>query len=292
MGNKLDFDIGIVSYNSYKELDICLKSLLRHDNEQINKIIIVENGNINLANIIATKPYNGKCEIILPNKNLGFARACNLIIKKSKAPFLCLLNPDTETQKPFLKKASKYFEQNPSIGIIGPKILEKDGNVQGSARAFPSLMTAFFGRNTFLTKLFPNNPITRKNIVSVKSTVPTTVDWVSGACMILRKQAIYDVGFMDENFFMYWEDCDWCRRFWQKNWQVIYHPDIGPIKHTGGTSSKQQRLRCHYWFHKSAIRLYLKYDATPLKIGSILCVTGGLLRFFLLIPYIFYQNAK
>ena len=288
MGNELDrCDIGIVSYNSYKELDSCIKSLLQYESRQIKKIIIVENGNIDLIALLKKKPYITKCHIISPNKNLGFAKASNLIIKKSKAPFLCLINPDTRVVAPFLEKAIKYFRQNLKVGIIGPKILDPNGKVQGSARSFPSLLTAFFGRSTILTKLFPNNPITKKNIsINQENREPIPVDWVSGACMIVRKQAISDVGLMDERFFMYWEDCDWCRRFWQKGWQVIYHPGLGPIVHIVGTSSKQIKLKCHYWFHKSAIMVYLKYDKSPLRLGSLICLLGGMFRFFLLLPYV------
>ena len=90
------------------------------------------------------------------------------------------------------------------------------------------------------------------------------VDWVSGACMVVRRKAIEDVGLMDTRFFLYWEDADWCRRMWQKDWRVVYHP-VPTIVHTVGTSSSTKPTRSLIEFHKSCYRLFDKYNRTYFK---------------------------
>lgn len=125
--------------------------------------------------------------------------------------------------------------------------------VQGSARKFPTLLTGFFGRNSLLTKWFPNNWITRKTILTngVKGDYPINVDWVSGACMVVRRNAVEDIGLMDERFFMYWEDVDWCKRMWQKGWKIVYYPKASILHYIGGSSEKNV-YQSVLEFHKSA----------------------------------------
>ncbi|MFP4347730.1 MAG: glycosyltransferase family 2 protein, partial [Desulfococcaceae bacterium] len=140
-----------------------------------------------------------------------------------------------------------------------------DGGIQNSARSFPTPWTTFFGRSSWLSRRFPNNPITRRNLVNKRSdgNSPMEVDWVSGACMVVRRKAIEAVGPMDERFFMYWEDADWCRRMWDHGWRVVYYPKAC-IYHYGGKSSDQNRYRSAVEFHKSAYRLYSKYATSSL----------------------------
>ena len=122
-----------------------------------------------------------------------------------------ILNPDTLVQPDTLSKAMEHMEAHPEVGILGPVIFDSDGAIQGSARAFPNLLTALFGRKSILSKIFPNNPITRENILTDRSdgVTPMEVDWVSGACMLVRRDAVEHVGLLDDKFFMYWEDADW-----------------------------------------------------------------------------------
>ena len=110
------------------------------------------------------------------------------------------------------------------------------------------------------------------------------VDWVSDACMLVRRKAIEDVGMLDERFFMYWEDADWCRRMWENGWKVVYYPKASVIHHVG-ESSKHRMLRSAYDFHKSAYRLYEKY-ADPLHFYLKPIVFGALyLRFMALVSF-------
>ncbi|MEW5910692.1 MAG: glycosyltransferase, partial [Thermodesulfobacteriota bacterium] len=136
-----------------------------------------------------------------------------------------------------------------------------DGKVQGSARSFPTPLTAFFGRKSLFTRLFPNNPITTSNVLTTRSDgiTPMEVDWVSGACMVVNKKAVDQVGLLDERFFIYWEDADWCRRMWDAGWKIVYFPG-SCVVHYVGVSSDQLLIRSQYEFHKSVYLLFDKYN--------------------------------
>ena len=213
--------------------------------------------------------------------NMGFSKAANNALKESTAPYIVLLNPDTYVTHGFFERVLRYMEENPDVGIIGPKILNRDGSVQGSARSFPTPLTAFFGRNSLLTRWFPNNRITRQNMLTTGSdgVSPMGVDWVSGACMVVRKNAIEDVGLMDERFFMYWEDVDWCKRMRRSRWKVVYLPQATIVHYVGGSSDKLV-IRSVFEFHKSCYRLFDKYTKFPLSVTSPLVFLGIALRFF------------
>jgi len=208
-------------------------------------------------------------EVVLTinSKNLGFSAAVNIGLKNSISPYIVLLNPDTIVREGFFKSTLRYMEKNSSVGVIGPKIIDHDGSVQGSARSFPTPLTGLFGRSSFLTKLFPNNRFTRSNIITSLSDgkTPMEADWVSGACMVVRREAVNDAGLMDEQFFMYWEDAAWCRNIRQKGWKVVYFPQAS-IVHFVGISSQKRPIRSLYEFHKSCFILFSKYAKWPLSI--------------------------
>ncbi len=285
MGNSVACDVGIVNYRGFQRLARCLESLYEAEGGSFGQVYVFENGPEEFPDwLLAHFP---KVNFFKNEENLGFAKACNQIIARSSAPFICFLNPDTLVTRPFLGQSVSWLTNHPKVAVLGPKIVDPDGRVQGSARGFPSLATAFFGRSSLLTKLLPGNPISKKNIKTIEegeSNEPKKVDWVSGACMIVRREAIDTTGGLDEGFFMYWEDCDWCTRFRKKGWEVFYHPGIGPIEHAAGSCSKSMRLRTLYWFHKSAARLYCKYDDSPMRLGSLVAILGSTLRFMLFLP--------
>jgi hypothetical protein len=200
-----------------------------------------------------------------------------------------LINPDAFIENDFFTKILVYMQNNLSIGILGPKVLDYDGTVQGSARAFPNLLTGFFGRNSYLTKMFPNNPISRANILNLSHPKDQSmeVDWVSGACMVIRKEALIRTGHLDERFFMYWEDADLCRRMWENGWKVVYYPKA-VVHHQVGQSSRTHPYLTIMHFHKSAFKLFVKYSKGYQTffypfVASLLMIRGILVAFLTLI---------
>jgi GT2 family glycosyltransferase len=258
-------DIIIVNYNSTDDLFRCLQSIKTIDNGIMSNIYIQDNASEDYVDRVSPKfPH---VIVSKQSRNIGFARAINKALNQSAAPYVVLINPDTIVCDGCFESILEYMEGNPDVGIVGPRILDVDGGTQGSARAFPTPFTGLFGRNTFLSQCFPNNPITRANMLTRKcdGSTPMEVDWVSGACMLVRRKAIEDVGLMDARFFLYWEDADWCRRMWQKGWKVIYHP-IPTVVHSVGVSSSTRPFLSLIEFHKSCYKLFDKYNHPSLKI--------------------------
>ena len=282
----MNLDIVIVNYKSTGHLIKCIDSIYKNI-ERKNAIIFVEdNGSDDgVERIMELFP-----EVVLTKNrfNLGFAKAVNKAIRKGRALYIVILNPDTVMFDGFFDSVISYMENNPDVGVLGPKILNNDGTVQGSARRFPTPLTGLFGRNSLLTRFFPNNPFTRANILTSRSDGrnPMQVDWVSGACMVVRRKSIEDVGLLDERFFMYWEDADWCRRMRQGGWKVIYLPTASII-HYVGVSSDRLLFRSILEFHKSSYRLFQKYAGKKAGLFGPLVLVGLFLRFI----FVLLSNA-
>ncbi|MCJ7771911.1 MAG: glycosyltransferase [Desulfobacterales bacterium] len=277
-------DIIIVNYESTNHLLRCLESIYNSIGNLNFDIIVLDNGSGNDIHHVANLYPNVK--INQNSENIGFSKAVNQGLGKTSAKYVLLINPDIVLKDGFFKSFLSYMEKSPDIGILGPKIFDSDGEIEGSARAFPSILTAFFGRNSFLTRYFPNNPITRANILTTLCTnnEPVIVDWISGACMLVRKKAIEQVGMMDERFFIYWEDADWCRRMWGKGWKVIYYPEAS-AQHFGGASSNKNIIRSVYEFHRSAYFLFNKYTKWPKRILKPACIFFLCIRFIIILCF-------
>jgi len=268
-------DIVIVNYKSTDYLLKCLKSVYDSIRDIPVRVFVQDNDSRNGVDRISIA--FPKVNLTKNIFNIGFGKAVNKCIKQGTAPYVLMLNPDTIIKDGFFESILQYIENNPDIGIVGPKVLNTDGSLQGSARAFLKPWMAFFGRNSFLTRWFPNNRISRRCILSTGSdgVTPMSVDWVSGACMLVRRKAIDDVGLLDEQFFMYWEDADWCKRMREKGWKVVYFPKTSIVHHVGCSSSKRP-LRSIIEFHKSSYKIIRKYKITPFYITNsfiIICLS-------------------
>ncbi|MDY6973499.1 MAG: glycosyltransferase family 2 protein [Thermodesulfobacteriota bacterium] len=281
----ISIDIIIVNYNSTDHLLRCLRSVFDDLNGAAAKIFVQDNAsedNVDRLNEIF--PTVRLCN---NGHNIGFSKAVNKALKISTAEYVLVLNPDTYLFGGFFEPVVGYMDRHPDVGILGPRILNSDGSLQGSARSHPSALTAFFGRSSVLSKWFPSNRVTRSNLLTSRSdgVNPMEADWVSGACMLVRREAVKDVGLMDERFFMYWEDADWCRRMRAKGWKVVYFPRIS-IVHYVGASSEKFLFRPILEFHKSSYRLFDKYNKPSLWFLKPLVIAGLSIR----IPFVLAVN--
>jgi GT2 family glycosyltransferase/glycosyltransferase involved in cell wall biosynthesis len=270
-------DIIIVNYNSTDYLIKCLESIYDSLGDISANIFVQDNDSDDDVNRI--DELFPEVLITSNTYNMGFAAAVNQALKQSFSPYVVLLNPDTYIEKGFFKSVLCYMEDNPDVGVIGPTILDHDGSVQGSARSFPTPLTGLFGRKSLLSKLFPGNKITRQNVLTNRcdGITPIEADWVSGACMVVRRKAIEDAGLMDERFFMYWEDADWCKRMWHSGWKVMYFPQATIVHYVGGSSDKLL-FRSVFEFHKSSYMLFKKYNKTCLLFIRFLVISGLSIR--------------
>lgn len=254
----MNLSVIIVNYNAGPFLRPCLASAENHLKGVDCEICVIDNASSDgsAAWIPIVFP---NVKLIANSENLGFARAMNQGIRATSGKYILWLNPDTEFQDGKMKDLLDYMDRESGVGILGAQITNPDGSVQLSSRAFPSYEHYFFGRYSLLTRLFPNNPISQKFLQSGwDHSEIREVDWVSGACLLHRRQLVEEIGPLDEGYFMYFEDVDFCRQAKEKGWKVVYHPGSCVLHHIAGSTSRVAR-RMLIERHKSNWRYYTKY---------------------------------
>ncbi len=238
-----ELSVVIVSYNTCDLLARCLSELRIAAQHLVLEIIVVDNGSTD-----GTREFlAGQLDIqsILNDCNSGFAVANNQGFKLAEAPIILLLNSDAFVTSQTLRRAMRAMQYNPFVGLVGVKILNADGSIQAENGSFPTLwhdIRASIGLNQF------------ERGQKHAPTVSGPVDWVHGACMFARKEAIEAVGGLDERYFMYSEEIDWCHRFWDANWQVWYVPEASAV-HVGGSSSRSNDLSRRVALYESRLGL-------------------------------------
>lgn len=208
-------------------LKLCLKSILENIEDIEYEIIIVDSQlKSTVEDLIEEKIFKkekDRIKLISFSKNVGYAKLVNAGIKKSKGNNILILNADILVLKGSIQKMIDFMKNNPQTGIIGPQLLTFSNKVQNSHFKFPTL-GAILARRTFLGKLKWGKKKLNEFLVQEENSLHKKVDWVQGSAMFVRQEAIDKIGLMDERYFMYLEDTDWCRRFWQNNYEVIYLP--------------------------------------------------------------------
>ncbi len=224
------------------------------------EVIVVDQGSDEAAarKVAADFPW---CQIESTSRNRGFAAGVNCGASIARGTYLLLLNPDCSASRGFVDTLASWLDSDTTVGAIGPLIENEDGTVQQSARRFPDITTVIGGRTSLLTRLVPSNWFTKRNLLVANTPhAPIVVDWVSGACMMVRRNAFDAVGGMDEEFFMYWEDADLCCRLKKAGWSTIYHPDAR-VRHSVGRASAYSAERSLVAFHMSAYRYVRKHGS-------------------------------
>ena len=268
------FSIITVNYASWPYTLRCVDSLHKTGYEDF-EVVVVDNDQ---ESAVPEIPH--PVRLIRNPENVGFARACNQGILASDGECVVLINPDTLVEGDFFEGLKKFFEENAGAGVAGPRIVDGEGNLQLSARKELGFVSGFLGRTSLLTRLFPKNPLVRRLFPAAqKLSGPTVVDWVSGACMVIRRRTIEEIGPIDERFFMYFEDADLCRRARGAGWLVYYLPQVEVLHHTGASSRSKPRA---VWnLHKSAFLYHRKHGPHgPLHFYSLLTLVGLVARAF------------
>ncbi|MCC7008794.1 MAG: glycosyltransferase family 2 protein [Acidobacteria bacterium] len=246
----------IVNYRVYRHVDRALTSLrsfLRPDDE----VVLVDHASdpVELAALQSRHP----AVTFLPSSaNPGFAAGVNRAARASRSPHLLWLNPDTELAGPVLDGLEAWLCEHPDTAVVGPRVLDPDGRVDASARRFPGPTAAIAGRSTWLTRRYPNNWLSRRNLPAREATAAMDVDWLAGACLMTRRDVFEQLGGLDEEFFLYWEDADYCRRATDAGWRCVYLPTVS-VRHVGGRSAAADPAPAIRAFHRSAVRLLWKH---------------------------------
>jgi GT2 family glycosyltransferase len=237
----------IVAYRTPSEVAAAVASL-RAQTQPPDEIVIVDNGAPDGFPLPELPELDG-ARILRPPSNLGYGAGCNLGAGVASADDLLILNADVVLNPGALKDLTDRLHSNERIAVVGPRIFSH-GEVQLSARAFPSLRTGLLGRRSLLTRLLVRARRYPAEFQRVQGS-GGTVDWVSGACMLVRRTAFDEVGGFDEGYWMYWEDADLCRRLVNKGWEVHFEP-AAVVQHATGASGVSPRtIRA---FHESAAR--------------------------------------
>ena len=200
--------IVIVNFNSGEYLARCLESIAEH--APAANVVVIDNASTDDSAGSAALRRNGVTLQVNP-RNVGFGRAVNQGLAAASRHLVMLLNPDCYLLPGAADRLAEELDRHPECAIAGPRILNDDGSVQGSARGDPTLFTGLFGRTTVLTRLFPDSKLARRNVRTdperVTSGESFAVDWVSGACMMARREALTAVGGFDERYFLLLGGC-------------------------------------------------------------------------------------
>lgn len=227
----------IVSYNTADLLEKCLNSIQKHIHFS-HEVCVVDNASTDESMPLVRDKFP---EVIrVPNsENRGFAAGINQGIRETTAPFIFWMNPDSEFLDDQFEALLHYMQENPQVAALGPKIVDPDGTIQLSCRAFPSYMNYLFGRHSIMTKLFPKNPFSQKFLMSnTTHDEVKNVDWVSGAAFLHRRELLHRIGCVDEGYFMYFEEVDYCQRIAKAGLKVVFHPGSALMHHIAGSSKK------------------------------------------------------
>jgi len=250
----------IVNYNAGHYLENCLKSVYAETKQIPFDIWIVDN-NSKDASVSMIRSNFPLINLVENKENTGFARANNDAISKCAGDYILLLNPDTLIMENAIEKMVKFMDENPQTGIAGCKVLNEDGTLQlACRRSIPAPGVAFF-RLTGLSRLFPNSKgMAKYNLTYLNPDEANEVDAVSGAFLMIRRQVVDKIGKLDERFFMYGEELDWCLRTKKAGWKVMYYPDA-EIIHYKGECSKSNCRKAAFEFYRSMYLFHKKHFA-------------------------------
>ncbi len=250
-------DVGVilVDYRSDPQLPSALSALAADTSGRILKVIVVQNSPTTSPPI---PPPGLAVEWIRSAENLGFGRAVNLARARLHTPWLWVLNPDVQPAPNALGILVDYIDTHPNVGIIVPKLLHTDGQLQFSVRTFYDLPTLLL-RRTPLGRYFPNHPRLRRHLMSDWDHADTReVDWALGACLLIRS-AVVPVEVFDPRLFLYFEDVDLCLRLKLAGWPTVYHPQA-TARHLHAQASRHNPLsRAGFEHIKSGLRFIAKH---------------------------------
>lgn len=252
----MNLDIIIITHNHGQYLQNCLSSIFSSFKIKVNLILIINNSKDKKSLKIAKK--FSQVKTIINKKPKGLSANLNQGIRLSKRDFILILNPDTMVTRAAIEKLINFMKKNPKVGICGPKLIFPDGSLQYSARRFPNLKT-FLIRRTPLRWFLKQSKDNLNHLgIDLNHSKTQPVDWLLGACLLLRRKMIDDIGLFDEKYYLYVEDIDYCFRAWRKGWQVWYVPEAVVIHHHLALSDKKP-FSIYSWYHlKSMWRYFWK----------------------------------
>ena len=247
----MDLSIIIVNWNTKDLLLQCLESVYQTIKRVEMEVFVVDNGSMD-GSIAAAKGRFPEVKFIQNEINLGFARANNQALSLAKGRYLLLLNPDTQVKKGAMERLISFMDAHPEAGGAGAQLLNSDGSRQNSIANFPSLATELLNKSLlrwFFPSVFPGK---ERNYPE-----PIEVDSVIGACMVVKRDAIEPVGLLDEGYFLFLEETDWCYRMRRTGWK-IYHVPQAEVYHFQGKGVEMEKKKARVEYYRSLYRFFKK----------------------------------
>lgn len=267
----------LVNYNAGPELEVALKSVADELAGESWEAVVVDNASTD-GSVGVVERFAPHARVLENRENVGFARGVNQGLAATTGPLVLIMNPDCKLAPGAFDTLRRDLGRSDRVAIAGPRILNPDGSLQGSARGDPDMLTGLFGRTALLRRVFPGFAVSRRNVVdaAVADGVSVEVDWVSGACLLARRNALAEINGFDERYFLYWEDADLCRRLRGRGYRIHYVPAATAV-HRVGHSSREVRSSAIRAFHESAYLYYATHvapTASPRRLAARLLLAG------------------
>jgi N-acetylglucosaminyl-diphospho-decaprenol L-rhamnosyltransferase len=254
-------EVAIVSHGAEALLRRCLGSLRAYPPRTATmRVTVVDSGSPDGTPDMVEREFP---EFHLVRRgNIGFSAANNLVLRESGAGAVLLLNPDTEVYDGTLDTCLARLAADPAVGMVGAKLLREDGEVDHAAkRSFPTPLSALAHFTGVGRGEGAGESLSQYRATHLGDDEPGEVDAINGAFMLCRAEAVAQVGLLDEGYWLYMEDLDWCRRFWDAGWKVFYEPRAIALHVKGGSSAHRRAPRQEIAFHRGMGRFYRRFDA-------------------------------
>lgn len=236
LGKPIDLSVIIVNFNTEKLLADCLRSVFSSKDDLAYEVFVVDNASAD-GSVKMVKKQFPQVLLLSNRENLGFAKANNQAIGKSKGRYVLLLNPDTIVEKNTFSKMVGFMDKAPTIGAATCKVVLPNGQLDRDCRrSFPTPWISFT-KFSKLSRIFPKTKLFGSyQLTYLDENKKADIDACVGAFMMVRRKVIREVGVLDEDFFFYGEDLDWCYRIKKKGWRIVYYPKVKIIHYKGASS--------------------------------------------------------
>ena len=263
IGHMLDVCLSVVAWNGRDLLRSCLESVFNTARKVSFSVVVVDNASTEDVQGMLRKDFP-RVEIIRNGCNAGFARANNQVLRRysGKARYFLLLNPDTVVASGAIDDVVAYMDEHPEAGVIGCKLTKPDGTLDWPCKRSFLTPSMFLYRALHLDTLFPNSPRFGKyQLTYLDENQIHEVDSVVGAFLMIRAETVQQIGLLDEQFYMYGEDLDWCYRARRAGWKVVYYPEAR-VAHYKSQSSNKRSYFMICWWYKALWLVYRRHCAS------------------------------
>jgi GT2 family glycosyltransferase len=256
----MELETVVVSHGAEGLLRRCLASLRDHPPAGGMRVTVVDSGSPDSTPDMVAREFPQVR--LLREANIGFSAANNLVLREGGADAVLLLNPDTEVYAGTLDAALARLRSEPRIGMVGVKLVTESGELDHACkRSFPTPLGALAHFTGIGRREDAAGALSQYRATQLGDDEPGEVDAVNGAFMLCRGEAVRDVGMLDEGYWLYMEDLDWCRRFWERGWKVFYEPGAVALHVKGGSSGDRRAFRQEVAFHRGMGRFYRRFEA-------------------------------